>query len=105
MAKPNPLMQAYDAGMGLRNAISERLSHKRKPYVVCVTLFADMERDEAIEACVEGSQAKILWGAERRGQPAGGHRRRRLHRLPAHGLRSRGGVLAAGAGPGLPAPG
>ena len=63
VAKPNPLMQGYDAGMGLRNAISERLSHKRKPYVVCVTLFADMERDEAIEACVEGSQAKILWGA------------------------------------------
>ena len=61
--KPNPLMQAYDAGMSLRNAISERLSHRRKPYVICVTLFADMERDEEIEACVEGSQAKILWGA------------------------------------------
>ena len=64
VAKPNPLMQAYDAGMGLRNAISERLSHRRKPYVICVTLFADMERDEVIEACIEGSQAKILWGAE-----------------------------------------
>ena len=63
VSKPNPLMQAYDAGMGLRNAISERLSHRRKPYVICVTLFADMERDEAIEACVEGSQAKVLWGA------------------------------------------
>ena len=64
LAKPNPLMQAYDAGMSLRNAIGERLSHRRKPYVVCVTLFADMERDEEIEACTEGGQAKVLWGAE-----------------------------------------
>ena len=64
VAKPNPLMQAYDAGMSLRNAVGERLSHKRKPYVICVTLFADMERDEGIEACTEGGQAKILWGTE-----------------------------------------
>ena len=64
VAKANPLMQSYDAGMSLRNAIGERLSHKRKPYVICVTLFADMERDEGIEACTEGGQAKILWGAE-----------------------------------------
>ena len=64
VAKPNPLMQTYDAGMSLRNAIGERLSHKRKPYVICVTLFADMEEDEGIEACTEGGQSKILWGTE-----------------------------------------
>ena len=63
-SKPNPLMQGYDAGMGLRNAISERLSHRRKPYVICATLFPDMERDEDIEACVEGSQSKVLWGSD-----------------------------------------
>ena len=64
VAKPNPLMQAYDAGMSLHNAVGERLSHKRKPYILCVTLFADMERDEGIDACTEGSQSKILWGTE-----------------------------------------
>ena len=63
-AKAIPLMQAYEAGMSLRNAIGERLSHQRKPCVICVTLFADMERDEGIEACLEGSQSKILWGTE-----------------------------------------
>ena len=61
VAKPNPLLQTYDAGMSLRNAIGERLSHKRKPYIICVTLFVDMERDEA---CTEGSQSKVLWGTE-----------------------------------------
>ena len=64
VAKPNPLLQAYDAGMSLRNAIGERLPHHSKPYVICVTLFADMERDEGIDACTEGSQSKILWGTE-----------------------------------------
>ena len=64
VAKPNPLLQAYDAGMSLRNAIGERLPHRGRPYVICVTLFADMERDEGIDACAAGSQSKILWGTE-----------------------------------------
>ena len=32
--------------------------------IICVTLFADMERDEGIDACTEGGQSKILWGTE-----------------------------------------
>ena len=57
-------MQAHAGGMSLSNAVGERLSHQRKPYVIGVTLFADMQRDEGIEACTEGSQSKILWGTE-----------------------------------------
>ena len=64
VAKPNPLLQSYDAGMSLRNAIGERLPHHSKPYIICVTLFADMERDEGIDACTEGSQSKVLWRTE-----------------------------------------
>ena len=64
VAKPNPLLQTYDAGMSLRNAVGERLPHHGKPYIICVTLFADMERDEEIDACTAGSQSKILWGTE-----------------------------------------
>ena len=64
VARPNPLMQAYDAGMSLRNAIGERLPHRGKPYVICVTLFADMQRDEEIEACTAGGPSKVLWGTE-----------------------------------------
>lgn len=63
MPKGNPLMQAWDGAMALRNFIGERLGPKHRPFVIPVVLFPDMEPDPDIVALTAGGQGHVLWGA------------------------------------------
>ena len=63
MPKGNPLMQAWDGAMALRNFIGERLGPKHRPFVIPVVLFPDMEPDPDIVALPAGGQGHVLWGA------------------------------------------
>lgn len=63
MPKDNPLLQAWDAAMGLRNFLGERLGQRHCPFVIPAVVFPDMEPDPDIEALTAGSQTHVLWGA------------------------------------------
>ena len=63
MPKDNPLLQAWDNAMSLRNFLCERLSGRRGPFIIAAVVFADMEPDPGITALTAGAQAHVLWGA------------------------------------------
>ena len=63
MPKANPLMQAWDGAMALRNFLGERLGQPYSPFVIPVVVFPDMEQEPAIEALTAGGQGHVLFGA------------------------------------------
>ena len=63
MPKNNPLFQAWDGAMALRNFLGERLGQSHRPFVIAAVIFPDMEPDPDIEALTSGGQGHVLWGA------------------------------------------
>ena len=59
----NPLTQAWESSMQLRDALGERLEHK--PFILPVVLFPDMDRDAAIEARAVRARVHAIFGMDR----------------------------------------
>ena len=59
---PDPLAQARDAAMHMRNALGKHLAHK--PFTLPVVTFPDMEQDQGIEARANRAEVHALFGVD-----------------------------------------
>ena len=62
MPKSNPLMQAWDGAMALRNFLGERLGPKHQPFVIAAVVFTDMDPSPDIMEMAAGAKSHVLWG-------------------------------------------
>ncbi len=60
---PNPISQLWDAAMGLRDTLGERLNHKS--FIIPVLSFPDMEPDQDIADRASAAKVQVIWGTER----------------------------------------
>ena len=59
---PNPLTQARDASMQMRDALGEHMAHR--PFILPIVIFPDMEPDRGIEARATRAGVHILFGMD-----------------------------------------